>query len=27
MKKVSSKSYLVETIDDAPGQEITGKNI
>jgi len=27
MKKVSSKSYLVETIDDAPGQEITSKNI
>jgi len=27
MKKGSSKSYLVETIDDAPRQEITGKNI
>ena len=25
MKKVSSKTYLVETIDDAPGQEFTGK--
>ena len=25
MKKVSLKTYLVETIDDAPGQEFTGK--
>ena len=27
MKKGSSKKYLVETIDDAPGQEFTGKKI
>ena len=27
MKKGSSKTYLVETIDDNPGQDFTGKQI